>query len=79
MSEPLPFVGADIEVLWSASSAWWRRGTVVAWNADEKRHEVSYHDEPEEEPVYERFWGSGSVARYRLTGILWSADIFLNL
>ena len=64
---PLPLVGTEIEVLWSNDLDWWRAGRVVSWNG--RRHEVLYHDEPDEEPVEERFWGRGNVARYRLVGM----------
>lgn len=74
MPTPLPAVGSTIQVLWDYNSDWWRTGSVVAWNAEKNRHEVAYDDEPEEEPVLEKFWvtlgsrGLGNVARFRLLG-----------
>jgi hypothetical protein len=68
-SYPLPSVGSVIDVLWGPDDDWWRLGTVVAWNKDSRRHEVSYHDEPDLEPVAERFWGGYGVARFRYQGV----------
>jgi len=64
---PLPKIQAVIEVLWDPKLDYWRVGTVVAWNEKQRRHEISYHDEPGEEPVLERFWGK-QPARYRYFG-----------
>ena len=64
---PLPEVGSVIEVLWDSDKDWWRTGTVVAWNIDAKRHEVAYEDEPDEDPVLERFW----------VKVVWLGTVFL--
>jgi len=66
-SYPFPPVRSVIDVLWDYDEDWWRTGTVVAWNEEKRQHEVAYHDEPDEEPVLERFWGK-SPSRYRYTG-----------